>query len=153
VKLWTFPANELLVEFPGHLERVNAMAFAPDGRLLASVGVDCCVNLYDVPSRRHLARFRAHYNSASGVCFSPDGRRLATFGNTRDYTKLWDLATLRPLIAFPWENHWHNLAAFSPDGSTLARLDNDGVLEFWHAPSFAELEAVERAKTAPVPRP
>lgn len=151
VKLWTFPANELLIEFPGHLERVNALAFALDGRLLASVGVDCCVNLYDVPSRRHLARFRAHYNSASGVCFSPNGRRLATFGNTRDYTKLWDLATLRPLITFSWENHWHNWAAFSPDGSTLARLDNDGVLEFWHALSFAELETAERAKAPPAP--
>jgi WD40 repeat protein len=146
VKLWTFPGNELVVELPGHLERVNALTFAKDGRLLASVGVDCYVNLYDVSSRRRLARFRAHYNSACGACFSPDGQRLATFGNTRDCTKLWDLSTLRPLISFPWENHWHNWAAFSPDGSTLARLDNDGFLEFWHAPTFAEIEDIERAK-------
>ncbi len=153
VKLWTFPANELLIEFPGHLERVNALAYAWDGRLLASVGVDEYVNLHDVQSRRHLARFRAHYNAACGVCFSPDGRRLVTFGNTRDCAKLWDLTLLRPLLTFPWENHWHRWAAFSPDGSTLARLDGEGVLEFWHAPSFAELEAAERAKAPPGSNP
>lgn len=151
VKLWSFPANELLVEFPGHIERVNALTFSLDGRLLASVGVDCHVNLYDVPARQLLARFPAHYNSACGVCFSPDGWRLATFGNTRDYTKLWDLATLRPLIAFPWENHWHHSAVFSPDGSTLARLDSEGVLELWHARSFDELEADQIAKAPPRP--
>jgi WD40 repeat protein len=78
---------------------------------------------------------------------------LATLGTLGDPAKLWDLATLRPLITLTGTARWYLHAEFSPDGRTLVGRDSYGTVDLWRAPSFAELESIERAKTAPEPRP
>jgi WD40 repeat protein len=153
IRLWTFPANEQLAEFLVHSGGVNGLAFSPDGDLVASAGDDGYVHLFNVPERRHLGSFRAHYNSARAVCFSPDGRRLVTRGGLKESATLWDLATRRTLISLKGQGRWHVDLVFSPEGNTLVRLDNDGNVDLWHAPTFAELEAADRSHAPPGPQP
>jgi WD40 repeat protein/predicted Ser/Thr protein kinase len=142
VTLWTFPDNKLLAEFPGASARVLAMAFSADGRLLASGDDAGYVSLFDVAARRRLAPpFRAHGGACLAVCFSADKRRLATFGTINDPARLWDLATLRPLITLPGTGFYYAQAEFSPDGRTLVGVDANGIVDLWHAPTFGELDA------------
>jgi WD40 repeat protein len=146
VKLWSIPTGDPVAQPRAHAGGGVWVAFAPDGRTLASAAGDGFVQLWDVPERRLLARFQGDRNTARGPAFSSDGRRLALAGgNTQEALKLWDVATLRELIALPAEGLYFMRTAFSPDGDALVAIDSNGVTHLWHAPSFAEIEMAERA--------
>jgi WD40 repeat protein len=151
IKLWSFPTGDLVAEPRAHTSGGVWLAFAPDGRTLASAAGDGFVQLWDVLDRRPLARFQAHRNAVRGPAFSADGRRLAVAGgSTEEALKLWDMATLRELIALPAEGFYCYRTAFSPDRNTLVAIDRNGVTHLWHAPAFAEIDALEKGKNLPV---
>lgn len=65
----------------GHTSAVNAVAFSPDGLLLATGGADGAVQLWEVRSgllRMTLAKLPA---PVTAISFSPDGRLVATSGD------------------------------------------------------------------------
>jgi WD40 repeat protein len=74
----------------GHTSPVYGIAFSPDGTLLATVGADNTVRLWDVARRRPAGEpLHGHTDLIHSVAFSRDGRILAT--GSRDRTvRLWD---------------------------------------------------------------
>ncbi len=65
-----------LCRLPGPPGRTLGLAFAPDGKRLASIGEDRVVRVWDVNARKESSTFQSDRNPRS-VAFSPDGRRLA----------------------------------------------------------------------------
>lgn len=113
------------------VNKVNAVAFSPKGRLLASASDDKKVLLWDAHTRKALARLEGHDDNVLGVAFSPDGTLLASA--SRDGTViLWDAATHQrrgqPLDA-KHKEAWS--VAFHPDGRTLAVAHEDGAVVLW----------------------
>src|SRR5579872_2297951 len=59
----------------GHSSSVTAIAFSPDGRLLASGdAIDHKIVLWDVASGRQVRSLEGHTLSITTVAFSPDSR-------------------------------------------------------------------------------
>ncbi|MFD5142724.1 helix-turn-helix domain-containing protein [Streptomyces sp. NPDC058401] len=121
-------AQPFLARLGGHGGPVNAVAFAPDGRLLATGGSDGKVLLRRVADRSTVAAFTAP-GRVRAVAFSPDGRTLAA-GSTDGPVRLWPLGSGGgPVSVLPPSTAGARAVAFAPDGDTLAVAAADGTIQ------------------------
>lgn len=86
VAAWDLTSGELLMSIEGHEGAVLGMSFSPESPLLASVGEDSAVRVYEVSTGQQLNELATH--GLTSVAFSPDGRFLAT-GGFDGAVRLW----------------------------------------------------------------
>src|SRR5262245_32410776 len=121
--------------FHGHVDAARAVAFSPDGKLLASGSDDQSIILWDLAQGKPRAVLEGHGTSVWNLVFSPDGKLLASgIGQPSpnrksgwDFTiKLWDVNTGK--LQRSLEGCSSNVFSmtFSPDGKYLAACHNFG---------------------------
>ncbi len=144
--LWDVASRELLDEArTAHQGHVYSVAFSPDGKLLASGGLDATIRLWHVKSGKLIGdSFTLPTHSVSSVTFSPNGKMLASGGCHQLYLHscgqgeimLWDVASGKP-IGQPLVGHtdlvWS--VAFSPDGNMLVSGSVDATIRLWYVTS------------------
>jgi WD40 repeat protein len=106
-----------------HADRVNDVAWSPDGLTLATVAGDRLVRLWD-RNGAVLRTMSGHASEPLSVAWSPDGTKVASAD--KDSLRLWDAATgalLREIQYVPFGDvaiSESGILAFSPNGTWVA---------------------------------
>jgi WD40 repeat protein len=127
VQLWDLRTKAPVTGFR-HPSQVDAVAFSPDGKLLAACGglTSGTMIVWDRDTGRKVVE---HNIAGQSIRFSPDGTLLAV-GSFRT-VRLWDVATWRELVVFQGHTEPVISLAFWPDGKLLASGDWGGTLRLW----------------------
>jgi Trypsin-like peptidase domain/WD domain, G-beta repeat len=110
-----------------HGDVVNAVAFSPNGELVATASDDQTAGVWEVSSGKRVARL-GHEDWVNAVAFSPDGRLVATASDDRT-ARVWEVGSSQQLVRLLHEDRVRGVA-FSPDGKYLATASGN-MVEIW----------------------
>jgi WD40 repeat protein len=108
---------------------ILAIAFSPDGHLLAASDSSGEIRLWCVQNQQCLMTCSGHSNWVRAIAFSPDGRYLASSSDDRTL-KIWDVQTGSCVRTIGAGIHSFGLS-FSPDGRYLASSSANHLIYYW----------------------
>lgn len=113
---------------------VLALAFSPDGKLIAGGGEDTTLRVWEPgPGSRGDARaaLAGHTKPITAIAFAPGGQSLAT-GSADGTTRIWSVSRLRSsqraVLPHP---AGVDAVAYLPDGKGLVTACRDGFVRVW----------------------
>jgi WD40 repeat protein/transcriptional regulator with XRE-family HTH domain len=130
LRVWDMTSGACIRTLRGHTSLIKAIAYSPDGHLIASATEEQIIHLWDVESRHCLHTMHGHSNRIRAIAFSPDGRLLAS-GSEDETIRLWNVASGSCLRTLTGHTHLVRGVAFSPDGRTLVSCSYDQTIRLW----------------------
>ena len=135
-RVWEVPSGRPLGGLFGQKPQDRAVAFSPDGHIMATTGRDGMVRIWDVATLQALGAPMEHGTEVMDIAFSPDGRRLIT--GSEGNVRVWDLATRR-LVSPPLPHNgvvWS--VRYSRDGARFLTVAGSpyrdwGFVRLWDA--------------------
>lgn len=152
-------ASRLVAAFPARSQAVFAVALSPDGKRLASAGMDEEIYVWEIGDLADLPRREPAYKLSNPLdynvavvtagytlAFSPDGSRLAAVAEKHS-VKIWDAASGQLLLIL--SGHQGDVISldFSPDGKRLATSSGDGTAIVWDAVTGQQLVALPTSES------
>src|SRR5262245_7725277 len=97
VVVWDAATGKAVHDWSAQCKMVNAMAYSPDGRVLATASDNMIVCLWDAKTGKAIRQLEGHAAEVYAVAFSNDGKRLASGGLDKT-VRLWDPATGKEVL-------------------------------------------------------
>ena len=94
-------------------QKINAMAFSPDGQHMAVVSEDGTLTIIDYLNERILDVYRGYYGALLTVTWSPDGRYVLT-GGQDDLVSIWSFADQALVARCVGHHSWVKDVKFDP---------------------------------------
>ncbi|KAH7109100.1 WD40-repeat-containing domain protein [Dendryphion nanum] len=113
-----------------HTLAINAVAFSPDAKMIATGSMDETIKIWDVETRALLHELKHHSGPVNSVCFSPDGTTIAS-GSADSTGRLFNLDSGEE-FSFSHEGSV-NSVVFSPDGRLFLSGSSDRTVRVWAA--------------------
>jgi WD40 repeat protein len=126
------------------MNQVNVVAFAPDGKTVASKGHDSLIRVWEATTGKEVRTLPTLSDEGtSNLCFTPDGKALASVGAEEGVLHLWELATGNELRRFTGHKGRVPSLAISPDGKTLGSAGFDRTARLWDLATGKELHRLD----------
>jgi WD40 repeat protein/uncharacterized caspase-like protein len=150
---------ELVIQ-AGHTKPINAVAFVPDGRWLASGGKDDTIKIWDTSTGYVLRTLYGHSSNVNALAVSADGKYLASASgdmtDKRDFqtfrkggvvgaiddntVRIWEVQTGREVRTLRGHELPVGAVAFSNDARLLTSASGDSI-KVWDVTSGTELRS------------
>ncbi|MFN2242997.1 MAG: ABC transporter permease subunit [Anaerolineae bacterium] len=117
-------------EWLGHDEQVTALAFSPDGQLLATGSADTTVIFWDLETGEVESSSVGHWATVTTMAFSADSAMMLTGG--ADY-KVRDLRVAGGRSTAIFEGHLSTVhgVAYGPSDASIMSAADDGTVRVW----------------------
>jgi WD40 repeat protein len=150
VQVWNCETGKLTHELKYHTVGVMAVAFAPDGKTLATSGIDNKLRFWDAKTGKDVTKEREIALTGHGynLNFSPDGKRLLV-GSTK--LELFDVETQKPVkkdyFAETGTSQFFHSASWSPKGTWIVAAADGTAVSLWDAATGALERKIEARLT------
>ncbi len=131
VEIWNVASRTKVGVLRGHVRAVYCPAFSPDGRWLATGGMDRTIRLWDLATGDERRTIYGHEGYIVGLAFSPDSQLVASASEDRS-AKLWEVSSGRELATFHGHKDFVQSVAFRPGGREIATGGVDGSVKVWN---------------------
>ncbi|MDQ2904317.1 MAG: WD40 repeat domain-containing serine/threonine-protein kinase [Chloroflexota bacterium] len=113
-----------------HLRAVNALAWSPDSKRIASGASDGQIHIWNAHTGDRFFTCKGHKGPVYTVAWSLDGKRIAS--GSRDGTvRIWDAADGREILSYGGHTSYVHAVAWSPDGVRIASASSDKTVQVW----------------------
>jgi WD40 repeat protein len=140
IKVWNWRKEESIVCLQQPTD-VYGLAFAPDGRQLASGG-DYVVRLWDTGRWQTRTTIPVHAHFPAPLAFSPNGKLLAVGGGADDNVVLWNLSPPVPHVRLPGHGIGVSDLAFSPKNDLIVTAGVRGPIYLWSVHDGAAIATI-----------
>ncbi len=153
VRLWDHATGKELTVLGWADNRVNAVAFSPDGALVAACSSNGSVAVWDLATQRK-RDLGKNPQGGTGLAFSPDGKTIACGNFVGPMTiKFWEVATGKEARTIDKKAAVSAFALkFLPDGKTLAvgGFDQEGIRDPAARGAYVALWDLDAGKERPL---
>jgi WD40 repeat protein len=130
--IWDTTTGEVRATLRGHQNHLTAVAFSPDGAILATGSQDKTVRLWDVNPPKKRAVLQGHRHTINCLAFTHAGHTLAS-GSTDGTVRLWDVETGRERTTITGHHRVVQALAWTPNDRHLLTAGDDGAVLVWDA--------------------
>lgn len=115
-----------------HSGAIYALAWSPDGKLLASAGEDCQVCISEALTGKAVFTYQQqHTASVRALAWSPNSKYVASAGNDRT-VQIWQAQDGREFSTYREHRRWVQALSWSPDAKLIASGDASGQIHLWN---------------------
>ena len=114
-----------------HTDSIHSVAWAPNGKYLASCGRDKTVHVWDATTGNNVFIYKNHSSYVYGLAWSPNSQRIAStsFGNAH----VWDATTGDNSVFYREHSLWVYSIAWTQNALLIATGGADGEVHIWDA--------------------
>ncbi len=127
----------VLCIYRGHSDRVNALAWSPDSRSIASGSDDKTLQVWDALTASHMTTV-GESSSVKAISWSQQSDLIA-YGSGDATVQIWDRGSQRKIYTYRRHSSPVIAVAWSPRGPFIASVSHETSVQVWQLPNAPEI--------------